>query len=341
MQCFDLLLNALPYDARYSRYHCGTWEFKGLVYESMGQTDKCIQAYQQALKIADEFNILDAKIDIYRLLGIHAGELHNPEQKYRYQDSYLALKDSLLSYRQVANIDGARFISEMRKIEAEKMRDQAKRKQLEQMLSLCAVFMAITILFLIILYLKNRQLRATNLSLYSKNHELFRAEAEERKLRAERAIVRLPEPELVGVSPTDTTLTEAMPEERYRSSNLSEEDKDEILDRITEVMNNLQEVCQADFTVDRLAELAQARTKQVSQVINERYGCNFNTFVNNYRIREACRRLDDPEQRATFTIEALSLSLGFKSRSTFVIQFKRVTGMTPSQYQKLSVSSQA
>ncbi len=342
MQCFDLLLQALPYETLYSRYHCGTWEFKGLVYESMGQIDKCIEAYQHALKIAEEFNILDAKIDIFRLLMSHSDQIHNKEQKYHYQDLYLALKDSLLNYRQVANIDGARFLSKIRKIEAEKMRDQAKRKQLEQVLSICAVFLGLTMLFLIILYLKNRQLRATNLSLYAKNHELFRAEAEERKLRAERAIVRVPEPELVEASPTEATLTEAMPtEERYRSSNLSEEDKDQILDRITDAMNNMQEVCQADFTVDRLAELADARTKQVSQVINERYGCNFNTFVNNYRIREACRQLDNPEQRATFTIEALSLSLGFKSRSTFVIQFKRVTGMTPSQYQKMSISSQA
>jgi AraC-like DNA-binding protein len=82
--------------------------------------------------------------------------------------------------------------------------------------------------------------------------------------------------------------------------------------------------------------LSGSKYKYVSQVINEYYQQNFNTFLNSYRIKEACKRLGDLEHYGNYTIEAISESVGFKSRSTFVSSFKRITGLTPSQYQRLA-----
>ena len=81
--------------------------------------------------------------------------------------------------------------------------------------------------------------------------------------------------------------------------------------------------------------------KKVSQVINEKAGCNFNNLINEYRIKEACRRMNDTEQYGKYTIEAISTSVGFKSRSTFLLQFKRVTGLTPSEYQRAQKSGKS
>ena len=53
-------------------------------------------------------------------------------------------------------------------------------------------------------------------------------------------------------------------------------------------------------------------------------------------IKEACKRMGDIEHYGNYTIEAISESVGFKSRSTFVTSFKRITGLTPSQYQRLA-----
>lgn len=121
---------------------------------------------------------------------------------------------------------------------------------------------------------------------------------------------------------------------KYKGSTLTEDDKNVLTGKILKVMEDALEICSSDFSLERLAQLTGSRSKSVSQVINERYECNFNVFLNNFRIREACRRLGDPGRYGNPTMEVLSSDMGFKSRSTFVIQFKRVTGLTPSQYQK-------
>jgi AraC-like DNA-binding protein len=88
--------------------------------------------------------------------------------------------------------------------------------------------------------------------------------------------------------------------------------------------------------LERLAMLSGSKYKYVSQVINEYYEQNFNNFLNSYRIKEACKRMSDLENYGNYTIEAISESVGFKSRSTFVASFKRITGLTPSQYQRMA-----
>lgn len=60
------------------------------------------------------------------------------------------------------------------------------------------------------------------------------------------------------------------------------------------------------FNVERLASLVGSRYRYVSQVIHERFGCNFNTFLNEYRIKEACKRMNDTEHYGNLTIEAIS-----------------------------------
>jgi AraC-like DNA-binding protein len=74
----------------------------------------------------------------------------------------------------------------------------------------------------------------------------------------------------------------------------------------------------------------------VSQVINEQMGKNFNALLNEYRIQEACRRFNDIANYGNYTIEAIGNSVGYNSRSTFITQFKSVTGLTPSEFQKMA-----
>ena len=50
----------------------------------------------------------------------------------------------------------------------------------------------------------------------------------------------------------------------------------------------------------------------------------------------ACRILNDPNQSAHLTIEALAANLGFNSRSNFTVTFKRITGISPSDLMKMA-----
>ena len=104
---------------------------------------------------------------------------------------------------------------------------------------------------------------------------------------------------------------------------------------INHVMDDTLEYCNDEFTLDKLSDLVGSNTRYVSQVINGYYGKNFNSFVNEYRIRLACLRLADDKTYGRHTINAIGQSVGFKSNTTFSAVFRKQTGMTPSVYQKM------
>lgn len=100
-------------------------------------------------------------------------------------------------------------------------------------------------------------------------------------------------------------------------------------------MDETLEYADADFSLERLAELVGSNSKYVSQAVNEHYGKNFSSFVTDYRIRLACRRLADDEAYGAYTIEGVGRSVGYRLKTTFTAAFRRVTGLTPSAWLKL------
>lgn len=120
---------------------------------------------------------------------------------------------------------------------------------------------------------------------------------------------------------------------------LPDPDRTELSGKIAEVMTNDKRIFSQDFTVDSLAEIIGEKKYLVSQTINDCFSMNFNNYLADYRIKEACRRLTDRENYGHLTIEAISEDLGFKSRSNFTTQFKRITGLTPTEFIKMAKSS--
>ena len=86
-------------------------------------------------------------------------------------------------------------------------------------------------------------------------------------------------------------------------------------------MDETLEYADADFSLERLAELVGSNSKYVSQAVNEHYGKNFSSFVTDYRIRLACRRLADDEAYGAYTIEGVGRSVGYRSKTTFTAAF--------------------
>ena len=72
----------------------------------------------------------------------------------------------------------------------------------------------------------------------------------------------------------------------------------------------------------------------MSRAINSHYGKSFKAVLAELRIKEACRRLDDPEVNSMYTIESICSEVGFRSRAAFSVAFKNVTGLTPTEYRK-------
>jgi AraC-like DNA-binding protein len=98
-------------------------------------------------------------------------------------------------------------------------------------------------------------------------------------------------------------------------------------------MDNTSIICDTEFSVDKLAELVQSNSTYVSQVINNVLKKNFRSFINEYRIKEAQKLFSAPDG-TKYTIEAVALQVGFKSRTAFRDTFKEITGVTPNFYLK-------
>jgi AraC-like DNA-binding protein len=114
---------------------------------------------------------------------------------------------------------------------------------------------------------------------------------------------------------------------------LPDEMQNELLNRIYSVMEDTSTICNTEFSLEELASLVQSNRVYVSQIINDVLKKNFRTFINEYRISEAQRLFSDPGV-SKYTIESIAIQTGFKSRSTFNIAVKEVTGVSPGFYLK-------
>lgn len=122
--------------------------------------------------------------------------------------------------------------------------------------------------------------------------------------------------------------------ETSRNTTLTYAQQKTLLEKIDLVMENVSIISREDFNLAMLAKAVNSNTKYVSMVINDMCGKTFKTYLNEYRIREACRRLTDRDNFGNLTIKAIHQELGFRTTTSFVAAFRKVMGMTPSEYKK-------
>jgi AraC-like DNA-binding protein len=92
------------------------------------------------------------------------------------------------------------------------------------------------------------------------------------------------------------------------------------------------------LTIGALAESMNEQEYKLRRLINGQLGFrNFNDFLNQYRVNEACEILSDPAQGKK-TILEIAYSLGYQSIGPFNKAFKELKGITPTAYRKSQVS---
>jgi AraC-like DNA-binding protein len=87
----------------------------------------------------------------------------------------------------------------------------------------------------------------------------------------------------------------------------------------------------SDFSMHDLCNKLNVSRRKISYVLNEVIQKNFYGVVNEYRVKEA-EELLMKDGLNQMKIEVLGEMVGFQSKSSFNACFKKVTGMTPSEY---------
>lgn len=306
LKCFEHQYQLLGKDTLYVRYHTMVFLDKAMALALMGNYSKAIEQLDNMCRLAVRCGAKDALLEGYKLKAHYYALAGKKLESDHYQMRFFELKDSIITSQQIKNIEGRNFSNKLHAAETALSKMEEHRKRQKAVAIVFACFVMLSLSFAYVLYQKNKVLKERNMALYKRITQMTRTEDH---------------------NPQSN---------HYKNSSLDKASKQMLLNKIKEVMENCGEIYSSDFALVRLAELVGSNYKYVSQVINETYHCNFNNYVNEYRIKEACRRINDFDRYGNMSLEGIGRSVGFKARSSFFTAFKNVTGLTPSDYARIA-----
>ena len=249
------------------------------------------------------------------------------------------LKNDLSEHEGFSSIRQIMFINQLDSATAMVNKLESDKKMQETIICIVCVVTLILLVMLSIVVTLNRRLKENHKKLYQRMVEMLREEDMQKSTKLKARSATVAETQAITEAPASEQENDTKP--KYQNNVLTEEHKDIILSKIRETMSDAKMICDENFGIKSLCTAIEEKQSNVSQVINERCGCNFHTLLNEYRIKEACRRIKDSSVVSSLTIEAIANGVGIKSRSHFAIMFKRVVGINPSEYLKIAKANKA
>jgi len=318
--CFNRLLDiAQEHDNPRQQALCSIIanDFLFLCYGEMEEHEKALTVLKANEELAMNSNQQLHLLDAYKNLAGFYQFMNDEEMAERYWTLFLESEVEMLTRQRLSSANEAQFLFQLNK-KNEEVREMAFREKMKSRMLMGAIVFSVILLFLLaLLFINYRKVQEQNQSLYAKSLEMIRADEEKREL-----IERL------QGEAKDVVEDEIKP----KTHTLDEGKMSDLMQRVFIIMETNDEIFSPDFSLPRLSELVGDKRNNVSEAINQRYKNNFNGLLNEYRIKEACRRFNDPAQYGHLTVEAIGQSVGFKSRSAFSTVFKQIVGLTPSAY---------
>lgn len=325
-------------------YYVGPLVELGKIYLQRKNSREAIECLEIARDSVLRMENKDRLVSIYQAMAEAYRKSGNADSAEAYRRRYLAMSDSIFNISQFNLANGKLFEYENKE---NKARIDSLTSQNYIQLFVILVFvvfaLAVTLLY-VALRRKARNLQEAQKMLVSKNEELMASDSHSRQLlkRYVEAMdkqkiqsgTEKPDKGMMHDADTGTGSIDGHEDQRT-GLGLSEELRNRLLNSITTILEDVSVISNSDFNLSMLAEKAGSNTKYVSSIINDVYGKNFKTVLNEYRIREACRRLTDKDHYGNMTIQGIYEDLGYNSAASFIQAFKKVNGMTPSVYQKL------
>ncbi len=125
---------------------------------------------------------------------------------------------------------------------------------------------------------------------------------------------------------------------KYQKSTLTEEEASAIHAQLKVLMAGQQPFKDPDLTLDELANQLGVHPNYLSQVINSRENKTFYDLINEQRVNAFIRNITLPSSQQ-YTMLAIALDCGFNSKASFNRNFKKYTGLTPSEFLKVQDST--
>lgn len=328
---------------------------KAYVYSRLGLYGKGLDECAVCEKMIHEDGINSSELkEVYEVMSqlfYGMGDVGSAYDYLKKADSCMTGMDMKSRHSKVSAMQA---VYELDKTSAEM--DAMKRKDglRSLVMSVLSVVLIALAALVMVMYRNARRLKRKNSLIYSRTMELLDrsktdgraiAEYESRIAACNAEIERLRmtaahagEAAAAEADGTAAPAADVAGEARSEGGSVPDAAVYEMMSRVFAAMDNENDIYSPDFSIDKLALSVGSKPKYVSQAINSCCKKNFRTFLSEYRIREVCRRFSEKDKYGGYTIEAIATSVGFNSRSAFITAFKRITGITPSEYMRTGLA---
>lgn len=281
----------------------------GFIYRGMGSAYSALKNYPMAIKylskadtIATASDNINLKQEVYDSFSKYYKEIGDYNNYSLYREKYIE-SQKLYEKNQKKTIDKL-----MKALELDK-------KRMSKMSLKLKIGMGILLILTIGGFIFYNQKKKTD---YKKLKNVIEKLTQEIKVKD--ALLKNDSQDNEDGSPKNTV-------------NISEKKEREILDGLREFERN-KGFLQNDISMSILAGNLKTNTIYVSHILNNRYNKDFNTYINELRIRYIVQKLKKDKDYRLYKISYLAKEAGFSSHSKFSAVFKSVTGFSPSTFLK-------
>lgn len=118
---------------------------------------------------------------------------------------------------------------------------------------------------------------------------------------------------------------------------LNDEQLTTLKQTLTQLMQTEKPYLDSTLSLSKLAQMMHISTHELSYLINIGFDDNFSGFVNRYRVEESKRLLTTPQYQH-LSMVGIAFEAGFNSKTAFNTAFKKLTAISPTEFQKLKDS---
>jgi AraC-like DNA-binding protein len=129
------------------------------------------------------------------------------------------------------------------------------------------------------------------------------------------------------------SLNEESDIEEIKKKIVSDEELVQLKSQLNQFMINRKIYLDPDLNLVKLADMFATNPHRLSYIINSGFNKNFFNFINYYRVEEAKSLLLNPKMDQ-YSILGIAFESGFNSKTSFNNTFKKITGLTPTDFKK-------
>jgi len=121
------------------------------------------------------------------------------------------------------------------------------------------------------------------------------------------------------------------PQDRYANKKIADEHAAGLIHKLEQLIQEQALYKDPNLKLNDLSKKMNISGHQLSQLLNDNLHKSFSTYINEYRIDEACKMII---AQPNLTLEAIGYEVGFNSKSTFYTTFKKLKHTTPMLYKE-------